>query len=161
MIILVTGARGWKDRDKIESMINHYWCLAGDRGEELVVRHGDCPTGADRIARNVVEDMQRLRLGHIYQDAMPAEWQHWDCKHRKGQRRDGQWYCLEAGPIRNQAMIDKGDIFDVHAYPLPGRHPGHPGRSGTGDCVRRALAAALTVTNYGHPAVTIEDMLRG
>ena len=160
MIILITGARNWLDRSMIEDTINRYWCLAGDRGEELVVRHGDCPKGADRIVRQVVQDMQHFGLHGISQDPMPAQWQHEGCTHKQG-RRNGRWYCLAAGPLRNQAMIDKGDIFDVHAYPLPGRYEGHPGRSGTGDCVRRAIDACLTVTNYGHPAVTIEDMLRG
>lgn len=153
MIILITGSREWRDRNAIDATINHFWCLAGDRGEELIVRHGDCWVGADRIARDIVEEMQSLGLEHIEQDRMPAVWQHENCTHPKG-TRNGQWYCKIAGHLRNQAMIDKGGIYDVHAYPTPGA-------KGTADCVRRAWRAGLSVTNHGFPAVRMEDMLHG
>jgi hypothetical protein len=152
MIILVTGSRWWHEWKQVDSMIDHYWALAGNYGEELIVRHGDCPSGADHIAQCIVYKMQQLGIQGISEDPMPAKWQHRGCRHPKGRRNDGQWYCRAAGPLRNQAMIDKGDIFEVHAYPLPGG-------TGTADCVARAVKAGLVVTNHGHPKVTMEDML--
>lgn len=156
MIVLVTGSRWWHDWKSIDSMIDHYWALAGDKGETLVVRHGDCESGADKLAKCVVYRMQQMGLQGIEEDPMPADWGRdcdSQCYHQPRFRRNGDRYCPVAGNLRNQAMIDKGGIFDVHAYPLPGG-------TGTGDCVRRAVAAGLVVTNYGFPKVTMEDLLK-
>lgn len=155
MIILVTGSRDWSDWKAVDAMIDHYYSLASDRGEELIVRHGDNPSGADHIAECIVFKMRNWHLPGISTDPMPADWNRdctGSCFHRP-RTRNGKRYCPVAGNLRNQAMIDKGGIFEVHAYPLPGG-------TGTADCVRRAVKAGLVVENHGYPKVTMEDMLR-
>lgn len=155
MIILVTGSRWWHDYKMIDSMIDYYWGLAGDRGEDLIIRHGDNPSGADHLAQCIVYKLKNWGLAGIDEDPMPADWGRdcdKQCYHRPRFRRNGERYCPVAGNLRNQAMIDKGGIFRVEAYPLPGG-------SGTADCVVRAVKAGLVVINNGYPEVTMEDML--
>lgn len=48
--ILITGSRDWTDRRAIEDILTAAGALAIASGQRLVVVHGACPTGADRIA---------------------------------------------------------------------------------------------------------------
>lgn len=82
-----------------------------------VVIHG-CQYGADTIA----DKLARLRGIAVF--SIVAEW------HRLG----GQ-----AGPIRNQRLIDEGKPTEAHAFPLPSS-------IGTWDCVNRCKKAGVPVT---------------
>lgn len=126
------------------------------RGEVLFVRHGNNKSGADRLASCWVYKQHSIGNYDVIEDPIDADWErdcNQQCNHAPRYRRNGDRYCPVAGNLRNQAMIDKGGIDEVHAYPLPGG-------TGTGDCVRRAVRAGLVVTNHGYPRVTMEDMLR-
>lgn len=46
--VLVTGSRTWPDYEKVEAVLS---ALLVAHGRGLVVVHGDCPRGADAIAR--------------------------------------------------------------------------------------------------------------
>lgn len=153
MIMLVSGSQLWVDVREIRTTIAEAYERSGPPGKRfLVVRHGACPTGADHIASLVVYSYQQQGIFTVMEDPMPADWQHEGCTHPKGVRREGDlvhgthgdWYCKAAGPLRNQAMIDKGGIDEFHAFPLPS------GR-GTQDCMRRATAAGIEpVVHHQH-----------
>jgi len=81
MRLLVFGSRKWTDREVIASTLNAY-LEAG-----TVVVHGDCRSGADRIAKQICEDKG------ITMDPHPADWDR---------------YGNAAGPIRNEEMAASG-----------------------------------------------------
>jgi hypothetical protein len=136
--------RFWIDVREIRTTIADAYERSGPPGKRfLVVRHGKCPTGADRIASLIVYSYHREGIYTVVEDAMPAEWQHEGCTHPKGVihpgdsvHGEGDWYCKAAGPIRNQAMIDKGGIDEFHAFPLSSG-------TGTQDCINRARKAGI------------------
>lgn len=82
--LLVTGSRYWDDIATIELALQYFRSLWGD---DMVVVHGHCPTGADAIA-----DVAARRMG-IEVERHPADWD----KHGKA-----------AGPIRNREMCELG-----------------------------------------------------
>lgn len=108
--VLITGSRNWTDEAPIRELIDS---LPSD----AIVIHGNAP-GADLIAN-------RLSLARgLHVKAWQAAW------HRFGR---------DAGPMRNQRMVDEGKPTEAHAFPLPGSR-------GTWDCVRRCEAAGVPVT---------------
>lgn len=143
MIMLITGSRDWVDVREIRECIRDAYERSGPPGHRyLVVRHGACPTGADRIASLIVYAYHQQGIYTVMEDPMPADWNRKcdsQCVHYPRHRPDGTEYCPIAGLLRNQAMIDKGGIAEVHAFPLKGG-------KGTQDCMRRAQAAGLPVT---------------
>jgi hypothetical protein len=83
--ILVTGSRDWTDSAKIATEI--FRCLyemKTPHSESLLI-HGDCPTGADKLA----DDYARTTGMHIWR--FPADWD------THGKR---------AGFLRNAEMVD-------------------------------------------------------
>lgn len=64
--------------------------LCDQLGEKLHIRHGDCPTGADRIVDNWAR--RREDVG-VTVEPVPADW---------------RLYGKAAGPRRNQEMVDRG-----------------------------------------------------
>jgi len=129
MRILVTGSRVWPDSKEVQARIVQV-IVNQPYGTHVVVVHGDCPTGADRAAREFLDDIEKQNLDYISQETHPADWN----KHGKA-----------AGPLRNQEMVDLGADVCL-AFPL--------GESrGTRDCMRRAEAAGIPVINYGENRV--------
>jgi YspA, cpYpsA-related SLOG family len=95
--------------------------LVSDYGLPMTIVHGDCPTGVDHIVSNWLKTHRE-----IIEEAHPADWDR---------------YGRAAGPIRNQEMADRGADL-CFGFPL--------GESrGTRDCMRRAEAAGIFVTNLG------------
>ncbi|MEV7770478.1 DUF2493 domain-containing protein [Kitasatospora sp. NPDC086791] len=131
--ILVTGSRAWTDRAQLE------WALgvAFKTFRPVVIVHGACESGADRLAKAWAD-----RAG-ILCDPFAADWDNCgpECApgHRR-RRRDGTEFCPAAGPRRNQAMVDAGARYCL-AFLLPGSR-------GTADCVRRAEAAGIPVWRF-------------
>lgn len=66
--------------------------------------------------------------------------------------RRGDWYCPTAGHRRNQVMVDTHRYVVVLGFPL-GRS------SGTRDCMRRAVGAALWVVNCTEEWLTPHPVL--
>lgn len=112
--LLITGSRDWNSREVIEKSIldTAEWTKYND--VELIVVHGDCPTGADALAQAICEDHG------IKTERHPADWN----EHGRA-----------AGPIRNQEMVDLG-AHECLAFP-------HHGSRGTYDCLRRAESADI------------------
>lgn len=83
--VLITGSRTWDNRPVIEMPLHQ---IANERGwKGFVVVHGDCPMGADAIAKQWAKDHGVRHEPH------PADWK------RYGKR---------AGFVRNNAMVDLG-----------------------------------------------------
>lgn len=99
MRVLITGSRGWKDRDRIHDDLKDLFEVHPD----LVVIHGDNPQGADRIA-----DLVCILLG-IPVIREPALW---------------HLYGKGAGPRRNQKMLDKHHPDLALAYRASGKSNG-------------------------------------
>lgn len=112
--VLVTGSRDWSDVSAV------YAALDAQRAKfpDLVVVHGDCPTGADSFAR------QWARTRGVPMEAYPARWER---------------YGKVAGPKRNQRMVDLGADVCL-AFPLGASR-------GTRDCMRRAVVAGIPVVD--------------
>lgn len=86
--LLVTGARAWDDVWTIE----HFLDGVLEYHDDLVVVHGDCPIGADAIAKNWSYH------NYVPQELYPALW-------------DG--YGKAAGHIRNKQMVDTNPDYAV------------------------------------------------
>lgn len=111
MITLITGSRNFPDEDKVR--------MAMDAWADGYVVVGDCPTGADKFARQWCKDK------NIDYEVHYADWNK---------------YGKAAGPLRNQAMIDAKPDLVIAFY--------HGDSRGTRDCVRRALIARIPVLEY-------------
>jgi hypothetical protein len=111
MKILVCGGRDYTD----SAMLFGYLDMTAEHHGDLIIVQGDCPTGADRLAR-----MWATGRGHELR-SYRADWNH----HGKA-----------AGPIRNQRMLDEE---------RPDRVVAAPGGRGTADMVDRAHRAGVEV----------------
>jgi hypothetical protein len=99
--VLVTGSRDWNWPAVIEVDVTRLWWYAHRAGRRLLLVHGDCPTGADRIVRDFVEAHPRaVAAGQIAQEPYPADWS------------TGK----SAGPHRNRHMVSLGADLCL-AYP--------------------------------------------
>lgn len=116
--VLVCGGRDYTDQAMLFGVLD----MESEHGPINAIIQGDCPTGADRLAR-----LWALSRNEHY-DSYPADWQ----SHGRA-----------AGPIRNQQMIDEGRPTKVFAF---------PGGRGTADMVRRARAAGVPVFEFPAPA---------
>ena len=111
---LITGSRNWTD-EKVLAQALHEHTRNVDPSNVIVV-HGACSTGADRIARDIAE------LFRFNVEAHPANW-----------RANGR----AAGPIRNKHMVALGADLCL-AFPL--------GESrGTRGCMDMAERAGIPV----------------
>lgn len=123
--VLVTGSRNLTNPRMLINALSFELEYAESKGEQLLLIHGACPTGADKIADDWALEM--VRRGHgVFIDRHPANWNK---------------YGAAAGPYRNKDMVDlKPDI--VLAYPI--------GESrGTRGTMKMALEAGLTVKQLG------------
>ena len=114
MKVLVTGSRDWTDSETIYRALAEHTAF-----DEVTLLSGACPTGADAFA----ERYAKLKGWKV--ELHPADWDK---------------YGKRAGPLRNQAMVDrKPDL--VLAFILNGSR----GASGT---VAMARKAGLRVKVY-------------
>ncbi|GLP64266.1 hypothetical protein TUSST3_08860 [Streptomyces sp. TUS-ST3] len=89
--VLVTGSRDWEDRRVIREALAVAAFFESDT-DDVVIVHGACPSGADRIASEWVREEFARRLG-FREEAHPANW-----------RINGK----RAGFIRNAHMVNLG-----------------------------------------------------
>ena len=115
--VLVTGGRGYPDREAVFSRLATCRQVVARRGLKLIVIHGDCPTGADHWAA------LWCRREGINERRYPAQW---------------NLHGRSAGPRRNQRMLDEEQPGLVLAF---------PGGRGTADLVRKAHTAGVLVAH--------------
>lgn len=83
LYVLVTGSRNWPYPNIVTEALKAL--KANYNGPGITLVHGDCPTGADRQANDIAE---QLGFGIV---RFPANW---------------NLYGKAAGPIRNRLMVD-------------------------------------------------------
>jgi hypothetical protein len=139
MRVLITGSRDWRNADLIAARLGSLLHHASPA--EFVVVHGDCPRGADAMARRWAEDVAgepNPRPG-VSHEPHPADWDgpcRPECTHRgRPRRRDGVEYCPAAGNYRNADMVVAG--ADVCLAFIRDRSPGAT------NCARLALDAGI------------------
>lgn len=127
--VLITGSRDWTNRRTVWLAL-HVETQDLRSGDALVVVHGECPTGADRLAKRWVEVAQQHEADHhaaqlachVHEESHPADWES---------------YGKAAGHIRNGWMVDQGADVCL-AFPLPQS-------KGTFDCMRKAKKGGIPV----------------
>lgn len=107
--------------------------------EDPVLVYGGA-SGADEYARLWAEESPTFRRPQWRTKRFEADWDR-ECDNQclhgpRRKRRDGSTFCPSAGPIRNQRMIDEGQIELLIAF---------PGGNGTMDMIRRAKAAEVLI----------------
>lgn len=134
--VIVTGSRTWKWQSVVYQVLDDVAVMAGR--DELIIRHGNNPAGADWWAHSWIKDRG---LRRDQEDAMPADW--------------GK-YGRAAGMIRNDAMIYKGAdlctaFLDWCRTPTCRRravpHRSHGGAS----CATRAESNGIETWRYWTP----------
>lgn len=143
MRVLVTGSRDWWQFITVDDALNQVAALHGG-GENMVITHGACPTGADALAT-------QWALRHTAAlSAIPAKWQK---------------YGYRAGPLRNQEMVRIGhDICLAFIGPCTSRtctrtdaHDSH----GASGCADLAEAAGIPTLRYrpGHAVPVVPRLV--
>jgi len=146
--VLITGSREWDIPGAVESALMDIYVreIHSAQGWRLVVVHGDCPTGADRMARNWAMHMHELGWA-VAEERHPADWlgpcHEGFCEpgHRRAGRR-GIPYCPAAGNWRNEQMAARG-ARESHAFYKKGA-----ANVGTDDCASRARAHGIPVERH-------------
>lgn len=85
--ILLTGSRSWTNRSQLAFELGVEVGYGMRESDDVIVIHGDCPSGADRMARDICSS------NGINQEKHPAQW----AKLGKG-----------AGFSRNADMVNLG-----------------------------------------------------
>jgi hypothetical protein len=145
-VVLFTGSRHWGQPRPIWTALDAI--AASHPGRRLIVRHGDCPEGADQLAAAWTRRAQ-THGWDVDEDPQSADWDHCgpDCpsvRHRRPRKpgdtlHPGQLadYCPNAGPRRNRRMVDAGADICL-AAPLGASY-------GTRGCMRLARSAGIAV----------------
>jgi hypothetical protein len=98
--LIVFGSRDWEDSDGALTMeIDLFVMHELARAPSVIIVHGACPTGADKIAA----DHQQRMLPHmrVYAEPHPADW---------------KTHGYAAGPIRNREMARLGAKLAIGAW---------------------------------------------
>lgn len=135
--VLVTGSRSWRDRETLADALLDAWydatqVVSSETG--FVIVHGDCPDGADALAKQWALDNDLSHEPHAADWSAPCDA---TCpNHRKTSDRHGE-YCPMAGHRRNQLMVDLGADLVLAFHRNSSR--------GTADCINRARRAGIPV----------------
>jgi len=132
IVVLVTGSRNWRDVETFDTALEMIRKQHPDT-TRWVIRHGDCPSGADQLA-------ETWAIAHgVTTDKMPADWAH-------GGRR--------AGFVRNQAMVSKDPppavclAFIAQCVKRGCQKPKPHGSHGSVDCSTRAEEAKVATWRW-------------
>lgn len=142
--VLVTGSRSWTDEQAIANALLDAWhdaVQAISPDVRFVIVHGDCPAGADRIAKDWATANGRFHEPHPADWSAPCAEACPSTPHRKTSSRHGD-YCPLAGHRRNQFMVDLGADLLLAFRRNNSR--------GTTDCINRAKRAGI-------PTLTFEE----
>lgn len=98
--LLITDSRQWTDRTELERVLWAQWLNCDS---PMTIVHGDCPRGADRMAREWCEQWPA-----ISEERHPADW---------------DTYGKSAGYRRNSEMVSLGADLCI-AFVVPGKSKG-------------------------------------
>lgn len=130
MRVLVTGSRDWEDRQRVWAELDLCLQDAIENQVWLTVVHGDCPSGADWIAREWVEQGRLPYLAAaVDQERHPADWRQFG--RRAGFKRNAEMVGLGA----DLCLAFVRACSKANCYPEP--HGSH-GASHTVDLARAA-----------------------
>lgn len=129
--ILITGARNWTSATKVARAIADE--IGDTPHEEILVIHGDCPLGADSMAKSYCQTSGIPTL------AMPATW-----------RDESGRYKPAAGFERNHAMVSMEPDVCLAFYDVCTKHPEQmPHYShGTDHCATAAESHGVPVKRF-------------
>lgn len=113
---LFCGDRDYGDPYIVDVLLNGLAIINRVHHERPIIVHGDAP-GLDSIARDKAGTLNMSVHGY------PAEW---------------DVYGKEAGPLRNQKMLNEEDVNIVFAF-----HDNLKASRGTKDMINRALTAGI------------------
>jgi hypothetical protein len=146
MRIIVTGDRNWHAHDLVEQVLNR---LLQRYGPGFIIVHGGA-TGIDRAFAEACDD-----LG-VEQEAHPARWEELDAPGAVIRYRANRTsYNANAGPIRNQEMVDLGADLCI-AF-----HRAISASKGTKDCARRAIEAGIPTYLINSDAAEPKRLMAG
>lgn len=91
--VLVCGGRDYNNIHKVYEVLDRVYAKYGD---DMIIIHGSCPTGADDLAEKWAKDREVEYMG------FPARW-----------KKEGR----AAGPIRNKRMRDEANPDACIAFP--------------------------------------------
>jgi hypothetical protein len=121
--VLVTGSRDWDDQEAVSDALFNVVADAPHR--PVVVVHGACPSGADKIADGWVPHAVSLGADYVTVERHPADW---------------AGHGTAAGPRRNAEMVAAG--ADVCLAFIRG------GSAGASHCARLAERAGVPVRRW-------------
>jgi YspA, cpYpsA-related SLOG family len=130
--VLVTGSRGWQDKDAIWSALD---AVLAQSLRPLLVVHGACTQGADQFAAEWVWANRKRPWPGVSQERHPAKWVH-----------------RQSGLDRNAEMVGAGaDLCLAFIAPCRKRNcrtAGPHGSHGTGHCADLAEKAGIPVKRF-------------
>lgn len=134
--VLVTGSRDWADVRRIHGALDAILAQL-DRGQAMVVVHGDAPRGADAAARRWCYVKLHATAAPVREERHPADW-------GRLKRR--------AGMVRNAEMVDAGASMCL-AWIMPCSQDGCPqlqphGSHGATHCADLAEKAGIDVRRF-------------
>lgn len=131
--VIVTGSRFWSDTKTLYGALTEEWKEHGD----FILIHGNCPTGADRLANEWAMWSVMSPNFNIHIEKFSADWS-------QGKK---------AGPVRNQKMVDTGADICL-AFPTDSSR-------GTLDCIRCARVANIPVRVFHENPDNVNFMAEG
>lgn len=114
--LLISGSRKWDLPVTLKMLIHNVWTVY----PELTIVHGDCPQGADAMAREFAEEYG------IPEERYPADW---------------KTYGKAAGYIRNKQMVDTKPDYAIFFIRGESR--------GTKNCLELAREAGIPHVIFG------------
>ena len=121
--VAFTGSRSWVDMRPIRKCIEQLQRRCSIRGQSLVIIHGACPSGVDKLV-----DIYARRQDLVI-DPHPAEWDR---------------YGKAAGSIRNRTMLERSAPDLLIAFFNP-RDLDKKKSTGTLDCIKSALNLSIPI----------------
>ncbi|MFF7022986.1 SLOG family protein [Streptomyces klenkii] len=120
--VLVTGSRNWTDKSTVYRALFQAWLSLGN---DIVVVHGACPAGADRLASEWIAGWPVTGFRGVAEEPHPASW----ATHGRA-----------AGPLRNEHMVGLGANLCLAFIRDSSRGASH--------CARLAEAAGIPVRRF-------------
>jgi YspA, cpYpsA-related SLOG family len=127
-VVLITGSRTFTDVPYIGAVLQEV--VRNHPG--AVIRHGDCPTGVDAIAK------RWCKANRVATDPMPADWSQGK---GAGMGRNLRMVEKQPKPTECIAFVDDCDRVDCQQLKPHFSH-------GTHNCVKHARAHGIPVTFY-------------